>query len=178
MKPIVFAGSLVEKILGHFFLPGAIRSSKEREHVFALEIQQELGFLFEDNGGTIVPDEGLKYPQPFDCAFVLVALDEDLIFRFFRGLEDLRVWVAPKRTPKDWAELQIVFALLQEPDEERPFLLLKDVAYALKPRLGRLREAFSPDRYSELKRRLADRRDFEGAVIRQRENQINRNLYG
>jgi hypothetical protein len=175
MRPIGVIGSIVGKIYDLFFGRADARLSRQRENELALEIRHDVPFLFDERGGEIVTDETLRYPRPFDFASVIVVVD-DLLFRFFRGRGDLRVWVAPKREPNNWSELQTVISLIDE-DEPRPLLFLTDVQRVLRPRMIRLRAAFSEDRYRDLKQRLSDLNEHQRVAIRQWETETNRRLY-
>jgi hypothetical protein len=73
-----------------------------------------------------------------------------------------------------------VLSLIDPSDRFEPKSLLfwSDVAGALRPRMERLRKTFSEaGNYAELKKRLSDVHEFERAVIRQSETEINRKLY-
>ena len=178
MKPIVFAGSLLEKIGEPLLLPRAIRSSITRQNQFALEIQRDLAFLFDDHHGQIIPDESVRHPLPFDCASVIVAAD-DLCFRFFRGRGDLRVQIAPEHAPEDWGELPLILSWLGWRDQlgPRSFVSLQDVADVLRPRMHSIREAYSAERYTQMKTMLSEEREHEQVAARQLAAEINRRLY-
>src|SRR5689334_4801014 len=108
-KPVVLMGSSVDKIYEFFYRDRGIQGSKENAERFAFEIRLKLDFLFRQYAGSVIPNENASYPQPFDYAFVTVATDE-LVFRFFRGREELRSWVASKRDLTCWGELDILLA--------------------------------------------------------------------
>ncbi len=178
MKPIVLVGSLLEKIFKPLLLPRAIRSSTARENQLALEIQQYLAFLFDEHHGRIVRDESVQHPRPFDYASVIVAAD-DLLFRFFRGRGELRVQVASTHAPEDWGELPLILVWLgwREQLGPRSFISFEDVADVLRPRMHSVREAYSAERYAEIRTMLSEVRDQEKAAARQLSAEINRRLY-
>jgi len=175
--PLVLVGFGIEKTCDFVFRGRNVRLSMEDEQRLATEIQRDLAFLFDEYRGRIVPDESVKHPQPFDFAFVIIALD-DLLFRFFRGRASLEVWVAPKAAPNEWGELQWVLSMLDGQDtfEPRDFSSLGDIANLLKPRMDRIREAFSVDRYPETRRYLLEMRSHERAVARQLSSEISRRI--
>jgi hypothetical protein len=178
MRPIVLIGSIIEKIGKPFFGPRAIRASIQREHQFAEEIRQQLPFLFNEYNGRIVADESLAHPHPFDYAVVIVEL-ENFCLRFIRGRGELAVQVAAMGVPDGWEDLPIVLELLGGYEaKSRLILLLSDVETMLKPRMGRVREAFSPSQYTDLKPQLLQAREYERTVARQLSAEINRRLYG
>jgi hypothetical protein len=73
---------------------------------------------------------------------VIVDLD-NLLFRFVRGRGDLEVQVAPKSAPENWQSLQYVLGKVEVSESfERMHFLDLEVARALEPRMGRLREHF------------------------------------
>ena len=171
-------GSLIEKIAKPFLGPRAIRASIQRQNQFAEEIQQELPFLFNEHKGRVAADESLRHPHPFDYAVVIVQLD-DFWQRFIRGRGELAVQVAAKGAPDGWEDLPIVLELLGGYEaKSRLILLLSDVETMLKPRMSRVREAFSPSQYTDLKPQLLQSREYERTAARQLSAEINRRLYG
>jgi hypothetical protein len=171
-----------------FFRNHDIRLSKEEEVAFALEIEQKVPFLFGEYGGVIVPlesiqvhpPEWLQHPRP---SVAIVATDK-LIFRFLRGHGELRGWVTSKRDPDTtWprlGDLEVVLAKLgwREGLGPRPFSSVEDLAAALKPRMDRLKAAFSADQYPEMKKYLVEAQDAEKAAARIASIELNRKLYG
>ena len=105
----------------------------------------------------------------------MIVIADDLLFRVFRGCGDLRVWVAPRRLPGEWAKLHLVLSMIEETTVSQP-LFLVDVARLLRDHMGRLKEAFSENSDRDLRRRLADVHELERAVIRQGETKTNRKL--
>jgi hypothetical protein len=171
---IFVAGNIYRLLFGRLEL----RSSIQREKQLALEIQRDLSFLFDEHSATIVPDERVKHPRPFDYAMVNVALDS-FFLRFIRGRGELRVEVAPRRDPRNWSDLFTVLGMVdaQEQSGSKSLLSLEDAARVLKPRVDRLRAAFSDERYAEMERQLLNEHQYDRAVIRQWETEINRRLY-
>jgi hypothetical protein len=177
MRPIVLIVSLIEKIGKPFFGPRAIRASIQRERQFAEDIQQKLPFLFNEYDGKVVADESLKHPRPFDYAVVIVEL-ENFCLRFIRGRDELRVQVATNRVADGWQDLPIVLEMLGGYEAgSRMILLLGDVETMLRPRMSRLREAFSANQYADLRSRLLQAREDERTAARQLSAEINRQLY-
>ncbi len=177
MRPIVLIGSVLSKVDSFLFGRYHIRASRRSERRFADEIQLNLSFLFTEYNGKIVLDRTIKYPRPFDYASVIVATD-GLCWRFFRGRGELRVWVAPETAPNDWEELSSVLDAI-EPDTAQchSIMFLKDAARLLRSHMDLLKKALSPNRYPELKERLAEMHKYERGVARQWETEINRRLY-
>jgi hypothetical protein len=133
--------------------------------------------LFNEYNGTIVPDGTIKYPRPFDYTSVVVSL-EDMLFRFFRGRGELRVWVAPKIEPNDWEDLSLVLdAIAPESTPRHSIIFLEDAGRLLRGYMDLLRHALSPSQYPELKGRLDEIRKYERVVAKQWETEINRRLY-
>jgi len=153
-----------------------LRMSKEAEEKLGHEVLSDLPFLFDDYGGRLCSDETVKHPRPFDYAVVLVALDS-LSLRFIRGRGEFQVQMAARQTPEAWEDLATTLAIVDERFESRFFSSVTDVAAALEPRMPRLQGALSADQYPELQKKLANARNYDRAVIRQWETEINRRLF-
>ena len=175
MRPVVLLGSVVERAHKLLFGPREVRRSREADHEFGLEIQQNLPFLFVEYAGTILMDESLEYPRPFDYTVAIVALTA-LSFRFIRGRGEFRVQVAPEQSLEAWEDLPLVLSLIATDFEAREFSSLQDAATALKPRMGRLIESFSADRRPALQQKLSSVHQQEQAVIRRWQTEIKRRL--
>jgi len=176
MRPVVLLGSVVERAHKLLFGPSEVRRSQAADQAFGLEIQRNLPFLFVEHAGTILMDESLEYPRPFDYTVAIVAL-ADLSFRFIRGRGEFRAQIAPERTLEAWEDLPLVLRLIDTDFEAREFSSLQDAATALQPRMDRLIESFSADRRPALQQRLSSVHEQERAVIRQWQSEIKRRLY-
>ncbi len=155
------------------------RVARRHEEHLAQDVRDALAFAFADNGGRIVPNEGVAFSPAFDYAFITVSLD-GVLFRFSRGRGELAVCVAPASAPSDWHELSLVLAVINgEADLERSeFRDLWDVARVLQPRLTALLAAFAGGRFEDLKKRLNDEvYSRDRTAIRQWQAEINRHLY-
>lgn len=171
---VYLAKGLYKPLFGNLDL----RMSRKNEKDLMRDIRAELGFFFEKHRGQLTQDESVKHPQPFDYAYAIVSTDE-MVFRFFRGRGELRVWLAPKSAPRDWAELNLLIAVVN-PDEKSPwtpFSSLRDAAEILKAEYDHLAQALAQNQITSTRRRLVDLNDYERAVIRQYETEINRRLY-
>jgi hypothetical protein len=104
----------------------------------------------------------------------------NLLLSFTRGCGELTVRVSSAKHPGEWSELPWALAGLDGPDrfDPRAFSSLRDVAEVLKPRIDRLKEAYSQERYPETNRFLTDVKDHERAVARELSAEINRRLHG
>ena len=176
MKPILVPLFWVlDKTYELFFARGDLRMSKEAEEQLGREIQSKLPFLFSDYGGQLCP-YALEKARPFDYAVTKVVF-RDFSLSFTRGRGDFQVRVAPNHAPRAWEELPIILSIIDEGFERREFKSFSDLETALKPRMKRLQEALSTNRYPELLPRLANVHDHDRAIIRQWETEINRRLY-
>ena len=143
LRSVVLAASGAGKVYKLLFGRYDVRLSKGHEDQLANDLQRDLPFLFVQYGGKVGRGETGKYPRAFDYAVVIVDLD-NLLFRFVRGRGDLEVQVAPKSAPENWQSLQYVLGKVEvsESFERMHFLDLEEVARALEPGMGRLREHF------------------------------------
>lgn len=171
---------ILGKLSGAVFNPGLVRNSKKREDQLVLTVREDFAFLFDEYGGRVVPDEGVKHPRSFDYAIV-VAVPDDLPFRlrFIRGRGELRIQVASNSSPNAWEEFPSILDLI-DPDNPRQhtFISLPDSARVLREYLDLLRQAFSPEHYPELKQRFDANHVRDRALIKQWEIETNRRLYG
>jgi len=185
LRPFVLIGVGIEKVYNFAFWKSNVRLSMENEKRLACDIAQSIPFLFREYAGVFVPidsieepvPKSLQHPRPFDYAVVVVAV-EDLLFRFIRGRGDIGVQVTKQCDPTNWGELQWVLSMVDGPDlfEPRDFSSLEDIANLLKPRMARIKELFSVDRYPDTKHALSDMRSHERAVARQLASEISRTL--
>jgi hypothetical protein len=176
MRPVIFLGGFVQKVYKVLFGRVELQSSIEAEEQLAQRIRREIPFLFDEYEGRIVPDVTVKHPRPFDYASVIVATDE-MLFRFFQGCDELRIWVAAPRAPTEWNDIFQVLVALDEKNPPKWILFWSDATSLLRPRIDKLSEAFSEQRYPAMKDRLLKLRAHERAVIREQEIELSRRLY-
>lgn len=141
------------------------------------DVENALPFLFAEYNGRVVPNEGVQFPEPFDCATITVAL-ENLLFRFVRGQGELGVNIAPAGAPHDWHELSLVLAAVNgvEELERRPIVDLWRAAALLQPNISRLIQVFASRDYDRVKRQLAEVYKRDRAAMREWEAEINARL--
>jgi hypothetical protein len=156
---------LVGKIIGYVYRSlfewwldaPAARRAQER---FAAEIRNALPFLFENQGGTIVPTDSVKFPPGFDYAFVTVAIGQ-LLFRFVQGRGEFRIDMTVSGTGKnwrDWKDLRQVEVVLKEADSNGnplPLRNLNDASLFFEGELARLKElGVNPGEWDLVKRKI------------------------
>ena len=125
------------------------RMARQNEQRFAEEIRTHLSFLFTEYGAQIIPNEGVPFPPSFDGAYVTLAVGT-VRLRFLRGRGDFSVSVASKFAPQDWEDFRLIADGIGEWDTSQPQPLnysLESFEGILRPRLGRLQEALSKDRF-------------------------------
>jgi hypothetical protein len=149
--------------------------SRRCEQRLAEEIRRDLAFLFTDHGGRIVADNTIRYPLPFDYAYVVVDV-VNLLFRFFRGRDQLRAYIAPTHSPGAWEDLSSLLGLIGNNSELKEFSSLPQIASVLKPNMHWLQENLSQERYAQVQAKMADIHSHERAAIRQWEAEINRTV--
>ena len=143
-------------VLFGWWIDAPIARKHERE--FAREIREGLPFLFEKHSAEIVPNEGVRFPPPFDYALVTIAVGH-LLIRFVRGRGELRIDVAARgkiQNWRDWKDLKTIRMVLDKSENsERPFRLrnLSDAERLLRIELPRLQEATSDDQWDLVKRK-------------------------
>ena len=174
LKPVVLAGNLLGMGWRVLFAGRDLKLSRTREEDFAKEIRAQVPFLFEKYQGSVVLDETVKHPRPFDYASVVVAVDNFLV-RFFRGRGELRVHVAQNRAPFDWYELHVVLSVIESKTISEP-LFWTDIARLLELHMSSLKDAFSQSNYPELQQQLSQANEQERAAIAQWETETNRRL--
>ena len=157
------------------------RRAKRDEQKFARDIKASLRFIFTDEKGRIVPNEGVPFPAPFDAAYVTVVID-DMLLRFTRGRGELSAHVAPVFAPDDWHELSLVLSAINDPAgirRQRAFSDLREISGALQCQMNALRQLFSASQFLDLKERLTDQIYNRDAVtLRAWEKELNRRIYG
>ncbi len=108
---------------------------REREK-FVADIHRCLGFLFQEYGAHIIPNEH-EAPPSFD--FVIATLVAgDLFLRFFRGRGDISVMVSSLRTPSEWHELSTLLSAMGTGVPRQGFSHLLDVERVLRPHMNHL----------------------------------------
>ena len=137
-------------------------------------------FLFAKHDARIIPNEGVRFPPPFDYAVATIAV-ENLVLRFIRGLGEVGVFVAPASAPSDWHDLSLVMSVIQASDnlQRQMFRDVWHAAGVLQNHFSQLIEAFSAERFPQLRDRLE--REFyayERFTNRQWEIETNARLYG
>jgi hypothetical protein len=143
------------------------------------EVREQLSFLFSTRNAHLLPSREIDRLANIDWPTVTISVD-GLLLRFRRWRGELQAYVATEREPNDWEELSLVLSLIETPEnvERKPVYWLSDVARWLKLNLDHMKNAFSEDHYSTLKKRLAEASKYDRVVARQWENEINRRLYG
>lgn len=180
MRPVrVFIAPVLGMLYKILFGRSDLRRSKLNEARLARDIQGECSFLFEEQSAQIITNPDARHPRPFDYAVVRIATG-NLLLSFTRGRGELTVEVCAAQHPGEWSELAWALAAVGGLDqiEPRAFSSLRDVAEVLKPRIDRLKEAYSEERYPETNRFLTGVKDHERAVARQLSAELNRKLYG
>jgi hypothetical protein len=176
--PLIVIGFVTKSLYSLFFGWADKRLGRRLEQQLGKDIKQNLSFIFDQYGGVIVPNTGVRFPPPFDYAVVTIEAT-DLLFRFYRGRGDLNVYVAPKQAPNDWNDVSLVISALKAPDDmqRRTFVLLSDMTYFLKAHMSEIQAAFSPENYANTLQNLAAFKRYERVVAKQLETEINRRLY-
>jgi hypothetical protein len=176
--PLEVARFVVGNLYQLFFGRYEIRLSRKAEDELAQDVRRELSFLFQRPGADIVSDDTIPHPRPFNYAIVIAVLP-DLFLRFIRGRGELRVQVAPRSEPGNWAELPWVLNIIDGSGQLAPkgLATLQEVAPVLKARMAEIATSQSVDQYGETAQQLREMRDSERVVIKQWEMEINRRLY-
>ncbi len=133
--------------------------ARRHERQFARDIRESLPFLFEKRGAEIVPNEGVRFPPPFDYALVTVAIGH-LLLRFVRGNEEFNVLVASRRGLRDrsdWKDLKSVRTVLDTSEDSESSVRIRNLSDAgdlLRNELGRLQDATSGNQWDLVKRKV------------------------
>ena len=152
------------------------RLALQRQREFERELRRDAAFLFTERQATIIANEGVPFPPPFDGAFVTIQAD-GLILRFERGRGDFNVRVASKDKPFKSTDLDVLIAAIEHPEDvhRSGFANSLCAAEALERNWGRLKRAV----YSqETEAALLDFDSREEAVRKAAERELNRRLYG
>jgi hypothetical protein len=125
------------------------RMARQNEQRFAEDVRRYLAFLFSEHGAKVIPNEGVPFQPSFDGAYVTVAV-EHLRLRFVRGRGDFSVGVASAFAPNDWEDFRLVAEGIGQWDTSKAgprYYTLETFEPILRPRLERLQEALSKDRF-------------------------------
>lgn len=174
--PLLIIGKAIAWTYTILFGWSDVRLSKRHDEELAQDIREKLPFLFTDFHATVNPDESLKYPRPLDYAAVVVEF-EGLRLRVIRGRGDLAAKITNSDSPNSWEELIHVLELVGQKRERRYFMNLEELARSLEENLPKIRELFSPQRATETASALKERRDYDRAVTKEFEYELNRRLH-
>lgn len=136
-----------------------IPQARRAEARFRHEIRENLSFLFDDEGATIVPNEDAPFPPPFDYALVTVAVGQ-ILFRFVRGRREFRIDMAVLGSVKswrDWKDLRLIWAVLTESEINDHILFLRSLSDAdrfLRAELPRLQNLASDEQWNLVRRKV------------------------
>ncbi len=125
------------------------RAAKVNVQRFADEIRINLSFLFTEHGAHIIPNEGVPFPPSFDGAYVTLSVGP-IRLRFCRGRGDFSVMVASEFAPQQWEDFRLVAEGISEwgMSQAGPrYYSLETFDRVLQPRLARLQEALSKERF-------------------------------
>jgi hypothetical protein len=151
--------------------------AKKHEEKLAADIQNVLPFLFDEMGGRIVPNEGVEFPPPFDYAVITVDTPH-IRLRFTSGRDHLAVQIAPKFSPNRWHELSTVLSVLEVHGLQRGSISgLAQAGRVLHRHVSEITDAFTEERYSDLRAQLQEIYERDRIVTNQLETEINRRLY-
>lgn len=156
------------------------RRGRKAQKRLARDIETALPFLFSTYRGHVVPNVGVRFPEPFDYATVTVATDH-LFLRFIRGRDLLGAHVARVSAPNDWHELPVVMSVLngaQDNLERQSFAGLQEAAALLEPNLGRLKAFFDSPDYERNRQQLTEFHKRDRAAMREWEAEMNARLRG
>jgi hypothetical protein len=150
--------------------------ARKRQADFERKIRRDAEALFYKHGAEVVPNEGVPFPPPFDGAFVTVRADGMLI-RFEKGRGDFNVRVASVERPHGWADLELLIAAIETPDDmSRKGLVDAWVAgRVLDGHWDDLKKALQSDSTHKV---LQEFRAREEIYRKAAERELNRHLYG
>jgi len=141
------------------------------------DIHYALPFLFDENDGHQVPNEGAPFPPSFDYAFVTIAVGS-LLIRFCRGRGELDVHLSSRAALSDWHELRLLLSLIEKSDnpQRSGMVDLWQASRLLQPQIGRLKLGLGENPDLELRQRLSEVYSNDRIAIRQAEWEINKRL--
>jgi hypothetical protein len=144
-------------LLGFMLRPLDRHLARKGEAKLAQDVRNELGFLFKEHNGRIVPNQGVPFPRDFDYAFVTVAV-ENLFVRFCRGRGELDVHVASRSAPNELHELNLLLSVvLKKEDFKRSSISdLRGASRLLQPNISNLNQAFEGESAADLRKKLAN----------------------
>lgn len=157
LGPVVFVvgrvfGLVYYLLFGWWLDP---RSQRKTDARFADEIRTKIPLLFTEYGASIIPTIDPP-PRAFDAAFVTLSV-RNVILRFLRSRGDLTVEVAPRDLPSELHNLALAAMVIETSQGLGPrkeLFDLNDVARLLRTDFHVLNEAFSPQNYPAIKKRL------------------------
>jgi hypothetical protein len=175
--PLVLIGVVVKAIyylsFGWWLDPKLTRRLHED---LVSDIHKWLGFLFTDYGARIIPNDQ-EPPALFDFAMVTLSVG-DLVFRIFRGRGDVTLRVASSRIPNEFHEFSTLLSAMDSGVKRQGFSHLMDIERILKPHMNELKEAFTAQRFPQIKDELLRIYARDRVITKQWETEINRRLYG
>jgi len=175
--PLVLIGVVVKAIYYLFFGWWLDPKLTKRDHdQFLSDIHKWLGFLFSDYGATVIPNDK-EPPLLFDFALVTLAVG-DLIFRIFRDRGSFTLRVASSKSPNEFHEFSTLLSAMDSGIKRQGFSHLMDIERILKPHMKELMDAFTEQRYPQIKDELLGIYARDRVITKQWETEINRRLYG
>jgi hypothetical protein len=167
-------GNVCSLIYEPFYRRRIAEKQKQLEH----EVQEQLSFLFAEHRASTTSNTVAGNLVGLHPSLVTISID-GLLLRFIRWREEFQVHVASERAPNDWHELSLVLSIIDpiENSQRGAIRDLSDVSRLLRPNLGRLKDAYSQERYAQLEEQLSGVHAFDRVVTRQLETEINRRLY-
>ena len=152
--PLLLIGLTGHLMYQSLFAKGDRQRAERREMQLAASVRKIFSFLFIDNSARIVDrDPTLKFPPPFDLAYVFV-VKANIAYRFLRGRDEEAVSLRLAGTDDGWNELSLVLGLVDAPEQVKVGSI--DGFYAasrlLRSNLEAIEEAFSEAHYPELER--------------------------
>jgi hypothetical protein len=148
--------------------------ARRAKNELALEVQENLSFLFTEYCGQFVPNDR-EPPSMLDLAKVTVAAD-DMRFMFSRDRGSIHAAVAPAHSPNEWQDLSALLQIIESREVE--FSRLPSVARLLRPRMSQIKSAISQGEFHRTKELLSSVYDDGIQITRRRERALNRRLYG
>ena len=162
------------------FAPLDKYAARKREARFAADVNLVFTAVLGKHTFRVIPNYDTLFPPGFDYAYTTIAFD-NFFLRLLLGRSEFDALVAPTFARTDWHDLSLVFSAINGDTELRrtEFRDVWDVARSLQTHLSALTGVCTPDRFTELKRRL-DREvyAYERFADRQWETEINGRLYG
>jgi hypothetical protein len=172
--PVVASMFVLGKTYSTFFGWYDRRLAKRAKQEFALQVRQNLSFLFTEYGAQIITND-CEPPSILDLAKVTIST-EDLRFVLTRDRGAVHGAVAAAHSPNDWQDLSALLKVIE--GHETEYSRLPTIARLIEPRMSRLKRALSEAEYGKTKASLADIYDERFRATRRAEAALNRRLYG